>query len=273
MVMFQRIIFISSFIVAMMIVAGVSHAADRGPMFALSYAPYGVGGLSLTGNNSGAKGDSTSPESGSGFSSVSRMSFNAGYYYEWMQADIAYTKNRITDQVSDYPTNGDLLSGTAEMLTLRFGKRFSMPGDTSYSWLFAGVRRYGFDAPRGLSMTAYGYLFGYSGFYSFGLAHDFEFVIALDASIGSYRFEHISTDINYDSITKQYSILADGGVGVGVQYEPYRLSFLVRVFADYNNVSYKAGSSSRTKQFSAGEYSAGLGFEIRYVIPGERYEK
>jgi hypothetical protein len=267
---------LANLFVVLMIVRYISplSAEDRGPMFAFSYCPSGAGGLFLSGPSGSYGGDSTKPDTGSPYSSAKRLYVSTGYYYNFLQADISYLHLRVNNQKSDYRTTEGLLDGSDSSVTVRAGKRFSVPGDTSYTWLYLGLKRYGYNSSlRDVNLTAYGYLAGYSGFYSFGLSHDMEFVITLDAYLGTYRFEKISTGSDYQDITKRFSVSFGGGVGVGVQYEPYNMSLLLKVSYDYNRVAYNARYAGGSRRFSAGAQGYCFGIEARYVMPSVEYNE
>jgi hypothetical protein len=249
-------------------------AEDRGPMISFSYCPSGMGGLFLSGPNGNYGGDSTKPDAGSQYSSASRLYISTGYYYNFLQADISYLRLAVNNQKSDYHTTEGLLDGSDSSVTVRAGKRFSVPGDTSYTWLYLGLKRYGFNSSlRDVNLTAYGYLAGYSGFYSLGLSYNMEFVITLDAYLGTYRFEKISAGSDYQDITKRFSVSFGGGVGVGVQYEPYNMTLLLKVSYDYNRVAYNARYAGGSRRFSAGAQGYCFGLEARYVLPSVEYNK
>lgn len=269
---------LKTFLVSSIIVTGLLLsikplcAVDSGPIAAFSYSPAGSGYLSFPGPD-GHSGDSAEPKSDSRFTSASRLYLSGGYYYDFLQADLSYTRTSVDRQISDFSSDTDLMSGIDSSLMLRGGYRFSIPGDTSYTWLFLGLKRYDFSAERGTDVTAYGWLAGYSGFYSIGLSSDYEFVIALDLYVGTYRFDRFSSDSGYEHVRKRYSVTAGGGIGAGVQYEPYNVTLLLKLSADMNSIAYDAQYQGHARKFSAGTASGCLGFEVRYSIPNERYNE
>lgn len=247
-------------------------AIDRGPTAAFSYSPLGSGYLNTPGPD-GRSGDSAKPKSDSRLTSASRLYLSGGYYYDFLQADLSYTRTKVDQQISDFSSDTDSMSGIDSSLMLRGGYRFSIPGDTSYTWLFLGLKRYDFTSIRGTDVTAYGWLAGYSGFYSIGLSSDYEFVIALDLYLGTYRFDSFSSDNGYEHARKRYSVTAGGGIGAGVQYEPYNVTLLLKISADINRIAYEANYLGHARKFSVGTASGCLGLEVRYAIPNERYNE
>jgi len=251
-----------------------SYAQDRGPVAAFSYSPIGTGYLYLPGPNGNNGADKTKPDSTSRYTSSTRLFLSGGYYYDFLQADLSYTRLTVDDQKSDYSADDSLLSGSDSSFVLRFGSRFSIPGDTSYSWLYLGLKRYSFSSSsRGVDVTAYGYLAGYSGFYSFGLSSDYEFVLALDAYLGTYRFDRLSTDIDYRNVSKRYSVSVGGGVGIGVQYEPYNTALLLKLSSDYNRIAYDMTFTGRNRKISVGNGAFCVGLEVRYSLPSVTYNE
>ena len=247
-------------------------ALDRGPFTAFSYSPSGTGYLYAPGP-AGSSGDYTEPESSSVFSSASRLYISGGYYYNFLQGDLSYTRTSIKNQTTDLSNDKELKSGTDSSVMLRAGYRFSIPGDTSYSWFFLGLKRYSYDAFGGTEVSAYGWLAGYSGFYSFGLSSNLEFVFTVDTYLGTYRYDDFSSDNGYTGASKRYSVTAGAGIGAGVQYEPYNITLLLKVSADINRIAYEADYNGSSEKFRAGSSSLCAGFEVRYVIPDESYNE
>ena len=258
-------------VVLMLFSVSVS-ALDRGPFAAFSYSPSGTGYLYAP-SPAGSSGDYTKPESSSVFSSASRLYISGGYYYDFLQGDLSYTRTSIKNQTTGLSYDKELKSGTDSSVLLRAGYRFSIPGDTSYSWFFLGLKRYGYDAFGGTAVTAYGWLAGYSGFYSFGLSSNIEFVIAVDTYLGTYRFDDFSSDSGYTGVSKKYSVTAGAGIGAGVQYEPYNITLLFKISADTSRIAYDANYQGSSRKVMGGSSYVCAGFEIRYVIPDESYNE
>jgi hypothetical protein len=259
---------------ALLFSAGSVFAVDNGPFASLSYASQGAGFMFLPRRSGGSGTDTTKPYDGNEFDSASRLHAGLGYYYDFLQADLSYTKTRITSQSSDFLQPDDLQSGEASAYCLRFGKRFSTPGDTSYSWLYLGLKQYNFQSSAGsLDVTGYGYVAGYSGFYSFGLKYDMEFVFTLDAYFGSYRFEKFSSSIDMQDVTKKYSFTGGAGIGTGLQYEPWNIAILLKISSEIDYLVYDAASAGSKRSFAAGGYAHCIGFEVMYVLPSEKYNE
>jgi len=260
------------FLTALILLSAPLFAIDRGPTASLSYSPSGLGYLYTPGPE-GNGTDSTKPESGSGLTSASRLYLSGGYYYDFLQGDLSYNRTKISKQVSDFNSDDGLKSATDSSLTLRGGYRFSIPGDTSYTWLFLGLKRYSYNSFGGTGVTAYGWLAGYSGFYSFGLSSNYEFVLALDLYLGTYRFDDLSSGNNYAGVSKRYSVTSGAGIGAGVQYEPYNITLLIKLSAEMNRIAYDAEYLGSSRKFSTGSLSGCIGFEVRYTIPSESYNE
>jgi hypothetical protein len=259
---------------AFLLSTGAVFAVDRGLFASLSYAPQGAGYMFLARRNGANGTDSTKPYSGYEYDSATRMNVGLGYYYDFLQADLSYTKTDISSQSSDFLAPDDLQSGEASAYSLRFGKRFSTPGDTSYTWLYLGLKQYNFQSSAGsLDVTGYGYFVGYSGFYSFGLKYDMEFVLKGDAYFGSYRFEKFSSNIGFDNVSKRYSFTGGAGIGAGVQYEPYNITFLIKLSSEMDYLVYDALYAGSKKKFAVGGHAHCIGIELMYVLPSDKYNE
>lgn len=258
----------------MIVSSGAVYPEDKGPFFSFSYSPLGAGFLYVPGPGSRGGTDSTKPENGSFMTSASRLEADAGYFYRYLQADIGFVKSSAVSQKSEYASNKDLLDGDSSSYRIRFGRRFSTPGDTSYTWLYAGLKRYRFESSyQNVDLVSYGYIAGYSGFYSFGLAYDAEFVIKLDAFAGSYRYDWFTSSTPLRKVSRRYSISGGGGAGAGIQYEPYNISVLLKLSSDYDMFAFNSSSSGKTRKFQAGSHVHCIGFEIMYVLPDETYNE
>ena len=260
------------FLTLLILISVPLSAFDRGPTASFSYSPSGLGYLYAPGPDWNS-GDTTKPESGSALSSASKLYLSGGYYYDYLQADLSYTRTNISKQVSDFNSEDGLKSAIDSSILLRCGYRFSNPGDTSYTWIYLGLKRYSYDSFSGTDVTAYGWLAGYSGFYSFGLSSNYEFVLALDLYLGTYRFDDFSSNNGYTGVSKRYSITSGAGIGAGVQYEPYNVTLLLKLSADINRIAYDAKYLGSSRKFSTGSLSGCIGFEVRYTIPGESYNE
>ena len=74
----------------------------------------------------------------------------------------------------------------------RTGVRFSNPGDTSFLSFFLGYQYFKADGnPNNLEITAHAVIIGSTGFFSYGLKSNFEFVFNYDLMFGPYRENEI----------------------------------------------------------------------------------
>jgi hypothetical protein len=251
-------------------------ATDYGPIFTLSYLPSGYGTMERPHTDGSNGTEKFLPRKGSKFSSATQSNISIGYYYGFLQGDIGYTDTGISHQLSGgIPGIGqESDSMTNYSCKARFGKRFSNPGDTSYNWIYIGCKRMSLSSS-GINMdiAAYGYFFGYMGFFSFDLGYDIEFVFTSDIYLGSYRVADFSSDVAYKDASKRYSISAGGSLGLGAQYEPYNITLLLKAAGDFDRFRFNATYNDSSRSFICSSLSITIGFEVIYSIPNIHYNK
>lgn len=254
--------------------ADSSYTPDHGPYFSLAYFPKGYGSVLIPRDNGANGTDQAKPDPKNITSSAARFSCRAGYYYGIFQGDLSYDTTSYTDQMSQYAAanSGEKFKGNKSSYKLRAGKRFSNPGDTSFQFLYLGFKRTDIHADASdVSLTAYGFFAGVSAFESYGLSSDLEFVITGDLYFGNYQWYHFSSGVDFRDISKRYSVSAGGSLGIGVQYEPYNFSVLVKVSSDADIFSLNGTHGGSGRKFTCGSHGHTIGLEMIYCIPSIRY--
>ncbi len=250
---------------------------NHGPVIKAFYAPYGAGSYTVPFDKTINGGTDNSQKSDSGTSenhmkTLSGYSISGGYFYDWFQGDISYT-NMETENlyVVKSSTPGHEYSANASYWNIDFkgGYRFNDPGDTSYKWLYLGIRKMNLKIPyNNTEADAVGLLGGFYGFSSFGLSGPFEFVLTYDIYAGTYRYNenHLSTDVNIN-VNRKYA--ADFGLsaGMGVQYEPWDLAAIIKVSPFTTQRIYKQELSGNKRSTAASLKGVVIGIEIVFLIP------
>lgn len=251
-------------------------AADRGPIFTLSYAPAGYGTMDRPYKDGGNGTEKFYPVDGSTFTSALQFNTSIGYYYGFLQGDAGYSYSKVSSQRSnnDRTAVQDLQSAENSSFRIRFGKRWSSPGDTTYNWIYLGLKRMELGSSETeMDVAAYGYLIGYRGFWSMGLNYDIEFVFTADIYLGSYRITDYSSNLSYSETSRRYSISTGGALGIGLQYEPYNITLLLKGICDYDSIGFSATYNNSARNFRCSSLNITMGFEIIYSIPGIHYNK
>ncbi|MDY6933140.1 MAG: hypothetical protein SVZ03_02830 [Spirochaetota bacterium] len=246
---------------------------QHGPILKLFYAPFGFGNLKAPyssraiGSISSNEGDNNSLKSYSG----NRVTL--GYFYKSIQSEFSYFKASIKNQTIEEPNqySRTIISGDSTFLDLKIGKRFSSSGDTSFSWLYIGgkMMSLNFDIS-GTEARGIGYLIGYYGFHSYRLRSDFEFAFNYDLFLGMYKITDLSSDIIIDK-ERDNSISAGFSVGIGIQYEPYNASCLLKFAPEVNQITYKGDYAGANVDLSASTRAAYIGLEFIYNPPNFKY--
>lgn len=251
-------------------------ATDYGPIFKLSYAPSGYGSMERPHTDGRDGTEKFLPAKGSKSSSAAQSNISIGYYYGFLQGDIEYTETKISKQLSgSIPTTGQESDHvTNYSCKARLGKRFSNPGDTSYNWIYIGFKRMSLSSSgMNMDIAAYGYFFGYRGFFSFDLGYDLEFAFTSDIYLGSYRIVDFSSDVAYKDVGRRYSVSAGGSLGLGAQYEPYNITLLLKTAGDFDRIGFNAKYNDTARSFRCSSLSITIGFEVIYSIPNIHYNK
>lgn len=251
--------------------------ANHGPVFKAFYAPYGAGSYmvphdkTINGGDDGLTSGSSDLDENQ-FKTLKGYSISAGYFYDWFQGDISYTEIETRKQYVDKNSSpGDEYFSDASLWNadIRGGYRFSNPGDTSYKWLYLGMRKMNLDIPyNDTEVNSIGFLAGFYGFSSFGLSGPFEFVLTYDVYAGTYRYNqnHLSTDVNID-VNRKISVDFGLSAGMGVQYEPWDLAIIIKVSPFITENKYKSEYTGNNKETDAAMMGALIGIEIVFSIP------
>ncbi len=270
-------IIISAFIFSSLIPAAVySHGpVQHGPVLGFSYFPLGYGRMNIPYTGIAAGTANTIPGEGSSYTSAGKYSLRAGYYYNFYQGDISYEDITIRNQLFHNSYLGNNIPGLEKkVFLLRGGMRFSDPGDSTYHLLYCGLKRMSSSSEyEDMKLSAYGYLAGYEGYYTFGIKHPVEFVIKTGASIGTYRKDKFQSDHQFENIERKNSLSAAGELGIGLLNEPRDISILLKLSGDFDHIAYRSTLSGQSVDFAFRTMSGYLGFEIFYTIPNFKYNR
>ncbi len=257
--------------------AALSAVSNHGPVIKASYSPFGYGIYQVPHDNAingGESGYTSGSSNGDGFSlsTLNGYSFSCGYFYDWFQGDINYTSMKTADQyVEKASTSGSKLYADASFWSVDFkgGYRFSNQGDTSYKWLYLGIKKMNLEIPYNhTEADAIGFLAGFYGFSSFGISYPFEFVLTYEIYGGSYRYvnNNLNTDVNIN-IEKKTAFDLGLSAGVGMQYEPWDLAVILKVTPFISQKIYKGNDTGENKKTNAGLRGGLIGIEIIFTIP------
>ena len=262
--------------------SGLLASPNHGPVIKAFYAPYGGGSYlvphdpSINGGQEGFTSGSAVIDEDDSLKTLSGYSISGGYFYGWIQGDISYTYINSDDLcVVKASTPGDELEADASLriFDAKIGYRFSNPGDTSYKWLYLGIRHTQLDISyNNTGVDSTGFLGGFYGFSSFGLSGPFEFVLTYDIYAGTYRYDNNRLSTNVDiNIDRKFA--ADFGLsgGMGVQYEPWDLAIVLKVspFITWNK--YKSRDMGNDRETEAALSGTMIGIEIIFSIPDYRH--
>jgi hypothetical protein len=253
----------------------VSAEPNHGPVIKAFYAPYGAGSYRVPydrtingGYNNDLVSDSEETKDNQ-LKTLTGYSFSCGYFYDWLQADITYTAIETKDQyVKEVSTINSIHYADASMWNadFRIGYRFDDPGDTSYNWLYIGMRRSHFDISfNNTEVDATGFLAGFYGFHSYGLHLPVELVLTYDINLTFYRknFNHLKTDVNIDPDRKR-GVDLGLSAGIGLQYEPCDIAVILKISPFISDKYYKADNYGNTSVTMSGTL---IGIEVVFSIP------
>jgi hypothetical protein len=189
--------------------------------------------------------------------------------------DFSYEFTIIRNQVFNNSTLGDdIPEAERTVFLLRGGKRFSDPGDSTYHLFYFGLKRTNSNSDyENIKFTAFGYIVGYEGFYSFGRVYPVEFITKFNSFTGTYRKDSFSSNIQFNNIEKKNSLTAGVELGIGFQYEPYDLAILFNLSSDYDQVAYRGEHSGSNINFTYRILASYFGFEIIIRIPNFKFNK
>lgn len=208
----------------------------------------------------------TVTEDGKELTSFSKFSVYGGYVYDRFYGQVAYSKSSISNQIPDYEDyRGSSVVSDYGVFELRAGMRFSDPGDSSYNAFFLGYRSAHYSTDYlGLDVTGSGLVSGVAGFYSLGCAWDVEFVFSGELYVANYYLTDIEADFDTSKAKKKATAALGASVGVGVQYEPYNITCMLKGAFDYDQITHESRVSGAgvTRDMKMGAFS--YGFEVSY---------
>ena len=248
---------------------------QHGGIVKIFYAPFGYGSVIVPYKEAiSGKIDTKMAQSGEGdylLSNLTCYKITAGYFYGYFQGEFSYFASFFRDM--DLMTTADevfkTIKGEYSFFDLKAGIRINEPGDSSYNWFYLGFKRMVFES--GFNTTeviGYGILMGFSGFHSYGVKSDFEFILTYDFSFGAFQQLTISSDIHLKS-QDEFTLIPGVSLGLGVQYEPYNLSFLLKMSPEFL-YSIKVDNSSSVGVGMLGFF---IGFEVIAHIPSYKFNK
>lgn len=251
---------------------------NHGPVFKGYYAPYGAGSYTVPYDRTINGGTDNSLTSGSessdenSFQSLSGYSISCGYFYDRLQGDISYTKIKSEHQYvenSSLPDDRDSADASLWNADIRAGYRFNNSGDTSYKWLYVGLRRMNLDISyNDTEAGGTGFMAGLYSFSSYGFSGPLEFVFTYDLYACGYRYSwnDLKTDVNFSF---NRSVALDFGIsaGVGVQYEPWDLAVIVKASPFISYRKYQEEDADNDRETEAALKGTLIGIEVVFSIP------
>ena len=259
---------------------GIYAGPNNGPVLKASYAPFGAGTYlaphdkAINGGNDGLTSGSRTIDQ-KAFNAISGYSISFGYFYDWFQGDVSYTGIKTANQyVSKVSSIENKYYADASFMNVdvRGGYRFSKPGDTSYQWLYLGIRKSNLEIEyNNTEIDATGFIAGLYGFNSFGFRSPFEFVFTYDIYAGSYRYDnnHFNSDVDI-KLRRKLSLDLGLSLGAGIQYEPWDLAVIFKVSPFLSEKNYKGENGGTDKSTNAAIMGAMIGIEVILSIPEYR---
>lgn len=265
---------------AFLISSGLSAGPNHGTVIKSFYAPYGTGLFKVPYDDSANGGkDFSSDSSGNAdddFGYFSGYSVSCGYFYDWFQGDVSYTKVETSDlYVVNVSTRGNENYSDAVLWNadIRGGYRFGNPGDTSYRWLYLGLRRTGLAIDfNNTEVSSLGLIAGFYGFTGIGLSAPVEFVFTYDIYAGTSRRDQnrLRTDVNM-AVNRRYAFDFGLSAGAGIQYEPWDLALVLKFSSFITQRNYKGTYNESAVESSAALIGTVIGLEIVFSIPEYKY--
>ncbi len=258
--------------------AFLSSAPNHGPLIKAFYAPYGAGSYNVPYDktlNGGYDNDLAADSADNKDNQMKTLhgySVSCGYFHDWIQGDISYSAVRTDNQyIKEISSKGTEYYADASLWNLdaRLGYRFNNPGDTSYKWLYLGMRRTNFDIPfNHTEINATGLLAGFYGFSSFGFDWPFELVLTYDINFVFYRsnYNHLKTDIKMDANNKK-AVDLGLSAGIGVQYEPWDIAIIFKIYPFISDKYYEEDYPGSNRNTTANMSGTLVGIEIVFTIP------
>lgn len=262
--------------------SGLTALPNHGPVIKAFYAPYGGGSYLVPHDpaiNGGQEGFTSGPaliDEDDSLKTLSGYSISGGYFYDWIQGEVSYAAIKTDGLcVAKASTTAEKIESDATLKNYgaKIGYRFSNPGDTSYKWLYLGIRHTQLNIPyNNTEVDSTGFLGGFYGFSSFGLSGPFEFVLTYDIYAGTYRYDnnHLSTDVDIN-INRKFAVDFGLSAGMGIQYEPWDLAIVLKVspFITWNK--YKSQDTGNNRETEASLSGTMIGVEVIFSIPDYRH--
>ncbi|MCP4133926.1 MAG: hypothetical protein GY754_23350 [bacterium] len=244
---------------------------QHGPIARLYYAPWGVGRYSAP-YGTAATAHTATIEGNSLLETATEFKVSLGYFYDFLQAEAGYTTASVANQTiaGDNNANNTISEkGSLNYFDIKAGWRFNDPGDSSYNWLYAGCKFLKFSTDtNNTEADATGFFAGLYGFHSWGMDWDLEFVLTYDLFAGIYTkgSSEISSTV---TITDDLKTSFNPGLsfGIGLQYEPYNISGILKTAAEWNYLRH----ISESNYIGAGLLTITVGFEIVFMLPNYKY--
>lgn len=246
-----------------------------GPFAKVFYTPFGTSFTKLPYTEDQIGSIAGRPDSAKTTQTVSGYSIAGGYFYNYLQGSIFYKSNNIKNQLISEPSQSGKtrISADIDYYGCKFGYRYSNPGDTSFQWLYFGLKSINLTSKlAGTELTGFGYIIGINSFNSFGLKQDYEFVINFDLNFGLYKNAELSLDISSDN-TKKNTFTSNFSIGVGIQFEPSNLTVLLKMENDYEYLKFKGNYNDSEYGYSIYTLATYVGVECIYQVPNYKYNK
>lgn len=265
------------FFLVFFITANLSAGPNHGPVIKTFLAPYGSGYYTVPHESAKNVGDRslTSDSSGgasSWYNSLRGYTVSCGYFYDWFQGDVSYTdmktENRYVIKAST-PENQYYSDAELRDADIRGGYRFNDPGDTSYTWLYIGIKKTNMAIPyKRTKVDALGFFAGLYGFSSAGFYSPFEIVLTYDVYAGTCRRDqnHLSSEVDID-LNHRYAVDLGLSAGIGVQYEPWDIAIILKVSSFITDKTYRGTYNGNSAKTSASLTGTVIGIEFVLSIP------
>ncbi|MFW5808267.1 MAG: hypothetical protein ACOCWH_04350, partial [Spirochaetota bacterium] len=204
-------------LLAVLVFTPLAAREQHGPFVSMSYYPvsYALPGK-VPYNEEPVGTVSNKPSDGNELSSFQAFKISGGYFYGLFMGQLTYDSASGSDFLPDqpdYPVD-DTYDYTVTHFEATAGVRLSSYGDSSFTYVYAGYRRIDYSTDYlGIDMSGNGYVLGFTGFYSFGAAFDFEYVAYINGYFGNYPDSDYSADNVTGRVTHTQSVCAGGTIG------------------------------------------------------------
>ncbi|MDY6969520.1 MAG: hypothetical protein SVR08_12820 [Spirochaetota bacterium] len=208
-----------------------------------------------------------------GLNSFSGSQYTLGYFFDQWQTEFSYYRYNLKNQEIEEPDQDSItnVTGYSSFLELKIGYRLNHYGDTSFGWLYISGKRMSFHSDiSDTNIKGTGYTVGYYRFYSIGYKSDIEFVFNYDAFLGVYKKCSFSSNADLEE-DKKASLTLGASIGIGAQYEPYNITFLLKAAPVVDHVIYEGEFNGNDIDLNSGAKGVCFGFEIIFLLPNEKY--